>query len=130
MKIFVVIFLILFFTLSCSKKEEKTIDQNLVYFHSKFLAELGDEKYDNLESKLNKKPKVKYLDDDLIYITGYVEANACGQYIGNLKYKNDSIILLYNLVSDEVCTSTSIEKATFIIKNPKSKKYKFRFGWE
>ncbi len=113
---------------SCTK-EERPIDKSLVYFESKFLSELGDEKYDNLKLKIKSKPKVKYL-DDLIYVTIYVEANACGQYVGNIKYKQDSIILVYRLVSEEVCASTSIEKATFIIKNPKNKKYKFGFDWE
>lgn len=112
--------------ISCSR-EKNTIDKNLIYFNSKFLS--GDEKYEYYKPKIESKPNAQYL-EDLIYVTGYIETNACGKYVGNLKYKNDSIILLYKLVSKEVCGSTSIEKASFIIKNPKNKKYKFRFDWE
>jgi len=120
--IFVLISILL---ISCTEKKE-IVNKELVYFDSKFVAELGDENYDEFAGRLNNKIKPKYL-DDLIYIQKLIEVNACGQYSGDIEIKKDSIILIYNLISDEVCTSTGIDKVTYIIKNPKGKKYKFRF---
>lgn len=126
MKYFVNILFLLFF--SCSEKQE-TINKNLIFFKSRFLAELGNDKYETFLQKTNLKIKAKYL-DDIIYVTNYVESNACGNYVGNIQIKNDSIFLIYKLVSDEICSSTSIEKLTYIIDNPKEKKYKFSMKYE
>jgi hypothetical protein len=126
MKYFILTFFALL--LSCSKKQEP-IHKDLVYFNAIFLAELGDAKYDKLYDKTTKKIKPKYI-DDIIYVTNYVEANACGQYSGNLLFKKDSIILIYKQIAEEVCASTAIEKVTYIIKNPKEKRYKFALRFE
>lgn len=120
---------LLLVVISCSKKEENTTNKNLIYFKSKFLGELGNDDYEKLLAKTKLKIKTQYL-DDVIFVTNYVESNACGQYSGNIEIKNDSILLVYKLVSDEVCTSTSVEKLTYIINNPKEKKYKFSMRYE
>ena len=127
MKYLYVFILLVFY--SCSQKNKNPINQNLIYFKSSFLAEFGDEEYDKLEVKLNSKVKANYL-DDLIIATKYVEANACGNYGGNIEIRKDSIFLIYKLLSDEVCTSTSIQKVTFIINNPAEKKYEFKIKYE
>ena len=120
--IFVLITILL---ISCTEKKE-IVNKDLAYFDSKFVAELGNENYDEFAGRLNNKIKPKYI-DDLIYIHKLIEVNSCGEYSGDIKIKNDSIILMYNLTSDVVCTSTRVDKVTYIIKNPKNKKYKFRF---
>lgn len=109
--------------ISCSKKEEPT-NKNLIFFKSNFLGELGNDDYKKLLSKTKLKIKAQYI-DDIIFVTNYVEINACGNYVGDIQIKNDSIYLIYKLVSDEVCTSTGVDKITYIINNPKEKKYKF-----
>lgn len=121
-------FFVIILSLACSEKRKK-VNQNLIYFNSDFLAELGDENYDKFETELNSKIKPKYI-DKIIYISKTIDANACGNYSGDLEIKKDSIILIYKLNSNEVCTSTAIVKATYIIKNPKEKKYKFGLRYE
>ncbi len=120
--------ILLILLVSCSKKEEP-IDKNLIYFKDNFLSELGDENYEKLLSKTKLKIKAQYI-DDVIFVTNYVESNACGKYVGNIKIKNDRIYLIFKLVSDEVCTSVGIDKVTYIINNPKEKKYKFSMKYE
>ena len=86
-----------------------------------FLSELGDDKYDNLEKELNKeKVEIEYL-NDIIYVSYLEELNACGQYNGNIETIEDTIKLRVELISDEVCGSTSIERITFLIDNPDGK---------
>lgn len=115
--------------MSCSKKEEFKKNKKLLHFKSKFIAELGNDNYEKTLSKTKSKINAKYL-DDIIYVTKYIETNACGDYTGNVEVKKDSIYLIYKLVSDEVCTSSAIEKITYIIDNPTEKKYKFALKWE
>ena len=109
---------------SCSKKEDVIPHKDLIYFKSAFLAEYGDDNYDKLLPKTKKKISVKYV-DDIIYVTNFIETNACGKYIGDIEIKKDSIFLNYSLNSDEICTSTALKKITYIINNPSEKKYKF-----
>lgn len=79
--------------------------------------------------KTKLKIKTDYI-DDLIIVSNYVESNACGKHTGNIRIENYEIYLIYKLVSDEVCTSTSINKVTYVINNPKGKKYKFMMEYE
>ena len=120
--------ILLVFVLSCSKKEEQ-VNKNLIFFKDCFLSELGNENYEKLLAKTKLKIKAQYI-DDLIIVTNYVESNACGKYAGDIRIKNDRIYLIYKLVSDEVCTSTGIDKVTYIINNPKEKKYKFEMEYK
>jgi len=119
--ILIIIVIPLFSCNTENKKEE--IHKNLLGFKTLFLAESRGE-----ENELEKKVKkgnldIKYI-NDIIYISYYEELNACGQYDGNIELKNDTIKLKVNLISDEVCTSTSINKITFLIENPDMKKKK------
>ncbi|HPK09480.1 MAG: hypothetical protein KDC16_03775 [Saprospiraceae bacterium] len=101
-------------------KEQLTLTKNkkLIGFKTMFLSELGDDKYDNFKEELNKeKIEIKYL-NDIIYVSYLEELNACGQYDGNMKTTGDTIKLYVKLTSDEVCTSTSIERIIFLIDNP------------
>lgn len=122
---------LIFFTIiicSCSKeKSEKKSD--LIYFNSKFLSEMGDEKYDSLESYLNRDFEVKYL-NDIIYISKIMEVNTCGSYNGDVEFIEDSLILKYILTSEEICTSTSIDRVTYIVRNPKQYKFKLKLQFE
>ena len=119
------IILLSIFLLSCSNKTDlnkSPIHENLIGFKDSFLAELGEEEYFKLEKKLNKqKLDIKYI-NDIIYVSFYEELNACGQYRGNLEYRGDTINLKIEQISDKVCTSTSIDRLTFLIDNPDQKK--------
>ena len=110
-------------SLVTSDKEKLTETKNkkLIGFKSMFLSELGDDKYDKLEQEFSKeKIEIKYL-NDIIYVSYLEELNACGQYDGNLEIIGDTIKLKVDLISDEICTSTSIERITFLIDNPDEK---------
>ena len=120
--------ILLFLVLSCSKKEEQ-INKDLIYFKDSFLSELGNDNYEKCLTKTKLKINAQYI-DDLIIVTNYVESNACGKYAGDIRIKNDRIFLIYKLMSDEVCTSTGIDKVTYIINNPKEKKYKFEMEYK
>lgn len=120
--------ILLIFLVSCSKKEEQ-IDKNLIYFKSSFLGELGNDDDEKLLAKTKLKINAQYI-DDVIFVTNYIESNACGKYAGNIKIENDQIYLIFKLVSDEVCTSVGVDKVTYIINNPKEKKYKFSMKYE
>ena len=122
------IIIIMFLIVSCSKKEEVVKDKNLLGFKSTFLAEFGDDKFDGLRNKTEEKPVVKYV-DDVIFVTLYAQMNACDRYEGMVEVKNDSIILGYKSLTDEACTSTVIDKLSYIVDNPaKKKNYKVLFN--
>ena len=96
--------------------------KKLLGFKTSILAELGEEKYFQLEKEVEKgKIETKYI-NDIIYVSFYEELNACWQYEGNIEVNNDTIKLNVILISDEVCTSTSIDKVTFLIDNPDMEK--------
>ena len=120
--------ILLIVILSCSTKEEQ-INKNLIYFNDKFLSELGNDNYEKWLAKTKLKINAQYI-DELIIVTNYVEINACGNYVGDIRIKNDRIYLIYKLMSDEVCSSTAIGKVTYIISNPKEKKYKFEMEYK
>lgn len=120
------IIIITLLLVSCSKKEEVVKDRNLLGFKSTFLAEFGDDKFDGLRNKTDEKPVVKYV-DDVIFITLYAQMNACDRYDGMVQVKNDSIILGVKSLTEEACTSTVIDKLSYIIDNPENKKYKVVF---
>jgi hypothetical protein len=125
-----IFFLILLLTLSScnlnysSKNKDQTAfkHKNLLGFKISFLAELGDEKYEQLQRKIaSGKMEIKYI-NDIIYISYNEELNACGDYAGNIEITGDTIKLGVHLTSDEVCTSKSIDRITFIIDNPDEKR--------
>lgn len=107
---------------SSSKQKPDATNEKLLGFKTMFLSELGDDKYFELEQELeNEKMEIRYL-HDIIYIAYLDELNTCGQYDGNIDSAGDTINLKVDLVSDEVCTSTSIFRITFLIDNPDGKK--------
>lgn len=92
-------------------------------FKTSFLSESDNEKYDEiLKTKKLNKPEIKYL-NDLIYVSYLTQVNACDEMKGNIAIKNDTIFLQPFSNSEEVCTSTSLGRFTFIISNYKELKY-------
>ena len=119
--------MIMILLISCSTKDnEKDIKRHkdLIHYKSPFLAELGDENYDKLSTKIKKdKINIDYF-KDIIYVDYLTNVNACGKYFGNIEISNDTIFLIHFLDSDEICTSVGIENPTYIINNPEKKKFK------
>ena len=124
MKYFFVFLTIILFTFSCNKEKKNLINRNLLLFRQISVGELGTEEFDKYEKEAtNNKLEIKYL-SDVIYVSFLEITNACSSFKGNINISNDSIYLKYNSVSDEVCTSTSITRFTFVINNYEHKKYK------
>jgi hypothetical protein len=112
-----------------TKQEDSKKNKNLIYFNSHFMADLGDDEWYKLQPKMDSAIKAQYL-DDVIYVTKYIDVNACGTYVGDIEIKNDTIYLIHRLVSDDICATTSINKVIYIIKNPNQKKYKMIIRYE
>jgi len=112
---------------SCHKTNEPSINSRLLAFKSSYLAENDDDKYDSIlkKNKLNNL-EIKYL-NDIIYVSYITDINACVDVKGDITFKNDSIILKTFSDSEEVCTSTSLERITYIINNHKKEKYNILF---
>ncbi len=100
----------------------RNINDKLLAFKTVYIAELGEKKYFELEKEIDKgKIEIEYI-NDIIYVSYYKELNACGEYDGNIEIINDTINLQIDLISGEVCTSTIIDKVTFLIDNPDKKR--------
>ncbi|PBJ14274.1 hypothetical protein [Flavobacterium sp. ACN6] len=115
--------LLLFISCKEIKTEELLHNQNLIYFSSTRIAELGDEKWLAVQSKIDDKIKIEYI-DDIIFASRFIDVNACGNYAGDIQFQKDSIYLMYKLLPGDLCTSRAIDKVTYIIKNPEMKEYK------
>lgn len=113
-----VVGIILIFPSCSTSSKQKPENKKLLGFKTMFLSELGDEKYFELEQELeNEKMETRYI-NDIIYISYLDELNTCGRYDGAIEFVGDTINLKVGLISDEVCTSTSIYRITFLIDNP------------
>ncbi|MDJ1504419.1 hypothetical protein [Xanthocytophaga agilis] len=120
---------ILSFSISCKQKQssQPIRHKDLLGFKSEYIAEYLDDKYqrNKIEQKLNVL-KVRYI-EDIIYVSTYAEANGCGGHFGNMKIRNNTIVLTYDFSSDTTCTSMVIDKLTYLINNPGKKKRKIKF---
>ena len=110
-------------------KKKVDRNENLISFNSEFIAELGEDNYDKFITQINPKIKAKY-SGKIIEISEIIEANACGEYDGNIEIKKDSLILIYKLISEEVCTSTAVVKIKYEIRNEKNLEYKIGLRYE
>jgi hypothetical protein len=60
---------------------------------------------------------------DTLYISYLIYLNSCGSYDGNIRFANDTLILLENNLSKQVCTSGRVDRFMFTISNPENKAY-------
>lgn len=122
-----VILLLLVGSCEHNSKPKPVRHADLLGFKGEYVAESHDDTYRryNLGTKLNKL-RIRYV-EDIIYVSAYVSANGCGEHFGNMKIRNDTIVLTYDHVSDIACTSTVIDKITYLIDNPKKRKRKIKF---
>jgi len=118
------------FLYSCRNFEEEKENKNhrnkeLIGFKSIEVGEPGH-KYGIGNYTFNtKRIYTKYV-EDIIIVKTFEEVNACPKFYMDIKYKNDTIILSYDLISDNLCKSLRIDELTYIIDNPKKKKWVFK----
>ena len=97
--------MIMILLISCSTKDnEKDIKRHkdLIHYKSPFLAELGDENYDKLSTKIKKdKINIDYF-KDIIYVDYLTEVNACGNYFGNIEISNDTKLVSHRKSPDSI----------------------------
>ncbi|WP_204345933.1 hypothetical protein [Psychroserpens algicola] len=113
-------FIILF---SCKEKETPILKHpDLLGFKVTTLADSDEDLFDVIEKKEQQGIiETKYI-NDILYVSTFRILNACGNYEGNIETSNDTISLQLKLTSEEVCTSESARRVTYLIYNPTSKK--------
>ena len=119
MRLYCLFFLLIAF--GCTRTEK---NDHLMCFQTVYLGERDDSKKQlNLAAATKEDLKVTYV-DDLIIASKVVEVNACGKYDGALEMRQDTIVLTYKLLTDELCDSQSFERFSYVIANPDNKKFK------
>jgi hypothetical protein len=103
-------------------EKKQIINENLLYFNFELIKDIDI--YDKKEPELYKLDnlKVSYI-EDVIYISGIINTNACDNYLGNIKFRKNELILLLKNNSNEPCMSNSKFKIRVLIKNSSKKKY-------
>ncbi len=103
-------------------EKKQIVNENLLYFDLELIndIDINDEK----ESEFYKLDnlQVNYI-EDVIYISAFMNTNACDSFIGDFKIKDDELSLLIKNNSEEPCMSNSKFKIRVLIKNPSKKKY-------
>jgi len=104
-------------------KNTETVNENLMYFDQQLVEDIDTQ--NEKESKLYEinDLKVKYV-EDIIYVKGYLNANACDDFVGNIEFSNEMLNLKMKNISDEPCMSNSKFEVRFIIMNKMEKEYK------
>ncbi|MDG5491449.1 hypothetical protein [Psychroserpens sp. SPM9] len=108
---------------SCKEKETPILKHpDLLGFKVTTLADSDEDLFDVIEKKEQQGfIETKYI-NDILYVSTFQILNACGNYEGNIETSNDTISLQLKLISEEVCTSESARRVTYLIYNPTSKK--------
>ncbi|UGS22015.1 hypothetical protein [Flavobacterium cyclinae] len=103
-------------------EKKQIINENLLFFDFELIKDIdvNDEKESELYELDNL--QVNYF-EDVIYISGLINTNACDSFTGDFKIKDDELLLLFKNNSEEPCMSSSIFKIRVLIKNPSKKKY-------
>jgi hypothetical protein len=118
---------------SCQSRKQEILDKrnkNLLDFKSKTvldmdeIVERGEKKFQELNSpNFNSKTDTIRFKDNNIYVSYIALVNGCAEYIGDINYKNDSIFLNLINVGEYECTEQRADRLTFIINNPKNRKF-------
>jgi hypothetical protein len=131
-----VLFIFVFILYSCNNsvqeveikevEEKQVLNENLLYFNLELIEDIDIN--DKNESELYKLDnlQVNYI-EDVIYISGLINTNACDSFIGDFKIKEDELTLFLNNNSDDPCMSNSKFKIRVLVKNPSKKKYVFNY---
>jgi hypothetical protein len=102
-------------------EKKQIINENLLYFDLELIEDI-DVNQGELELYKIDNLQVNYI-EDVVYISGLININACDSFIGDFKIKEDELSLLFKNNSREPCVSNSKFKIRVLIKNPSKKKY-------
>ena len=126
-----VLFIFVFILFSCNNsiqeveikevEKKQIINKNLLYFDLELIEDI-DVNQGELELYKLDNLQVNYI-EDVIYISGLINTNACDSFIGDFIIKEDELTLFLNNDSEDPCMSNSKFKIRVLIKNPSKKKY-------
>ena len=102
-------------------EKKQIVNENLLYFDLELIEDI-DVNQGELELYKIDNLQVNYI-EDVVYISGLINTNACDSFIGDFKIKEDELSLLFKNNSEEPCMSNSKFKIRVLIKNPSKKKY-------
>jgi hypothetical protein len=102
-------------------EKKQIVNENLLYFDLELIEDI-DVNQGELELYKLDNLQVNYI-EDVVYISGLINTNACDSFIGDFKIKEDELSLLFKNNSEEPCMSNSKFKIRVLIKNPSKKKY-------
>lgn len=102
-------------------EKKQIVNENLLYFDLELIEDI-DVNQGELELYKLDNLQVNYI-EDIVYISGLINTNACDSFIGDFKIKEDELSLLFKNNSEEPCMSNSKFKIRVLIKNPSKKKY-------
>ena len=102
-------------------EKKQIVNENLLYFDLELIEDI-DVNQGELELYKLDNLQVNYI-EDVVYISGLINTNACDSFIGDFKIKEDELSLLFKNNSEEPCMSNSKFKIRVLIKNPLKKKY-------
>ena len=103
-------------------EKKQIVNENLLYFDFELIKDIDVNDEKELELYELDNLKVDYF-EDVIYISGLINTNACDSFICDFKIKEDELSLLFKNNSEEPCMSNSKFKIRVLIKNPSKKKY-------
>ncbi len=103
-------------------EKKQIVNENLLYFDFELIKDIDVNDEKELELYELDNLKVDYF-EDVIYISGLINTNACDSFICDFKIKEDELSLLFKNNSEEPCMSNSKFKIRVLIKNPCKKKY-------
>lgn len=111
-------------------KSEFVPHERLISFSSDFVMEIDSLfKLDSTlfreihsENFFDKTDTIQFNNDE-IYISYLGLINTCGDYVGDIRFERDTIVLDLINMRDYVCTSLTCYRIRFRIKNKGNKKY-------
>jgi hypothetical protein len=130
------LFIFVFILFSCNNsvkeieikavEEKQIVNENLLYFDLELIKDIdiNDEKEPELYELDNL--QVNYI-EDVIYISAFMNRNACDHFIGDFKINDNRLTLFLKNNSEVPCDSNSKFKIRALIKNPFKKKYNFDY---
>jgi hypothetical protein len=110
---------------SCDTKHGRFISFNSHYSHDFSEKESGDPEHYPSEKIVSQK-QVK----DTLIIEVDLPFSGCADLEGNVHIQNDSLILIYYLTDETLCTEQIHYKLTYKVENPEATKYKTRVSYE
>ena len=122
-------FAIVILLISCKTREvgNKNLQthKNLITFNSRFLRDLTVEEFESYNYKYGKGGIKQEQHSDTLLVTTDFPWDGCANMVGDLRYQGDSLILVYRLKDDTLCSEIVYYRLQYKILNKEKVRYKF-----